>query len=66
MKNNHFDRNEIRQFYSQATIWWGDDPQDVGTHQKRISTLHQWCGKRSVANLGFRVCVGSQCGGHDR
>lgn len=38
-------RDDIRHFYSQASIWWGDDSQETETHMERVETLHRLCGK---------------------
>ncbi len=43
--NKKMTREDIRRFYTQASIWWGDDPQESGTHMKRVELLHRLCGR---------------------
>lgn len=44
----------IKDFYTQAGIWWGDDPQAVGVHPSRVKTVERLCGKGSkkILELG--------------
>lgn len=44
----------VKDFYTQAGIWWGDDPQDKGTHQERAAIIERLCdnGKKHILDLG--------------
>ncbi len=34
----------VEDFYTQAGIWWGEDPQDKGTYAARVATVERLCG----------------------
>jgi SAM-dependent methyltransferase len=44
----------VKDFYDQAGVWWGADPQEAGVHQTRVQTVERLCGKGSkkVLELG--------------
>jgi SAM-dependent methyltransferase len=44
----------IKDFYTQAGIWWGDDPQAAGVHPARVKTVERLYGKGSkrILELG--------------
>lgn len=37
-------REWIRDFYDQAAVWWGPDPQQPGVHEARRAALERLCG----------------------
>lgn len=41
-------------FYTQAGIWWGNDPQSEGTHASRAEIIERQCGagKKRILDLG--------------
>jgi SAM-dependent methyltransferase len=41
----------IKEFYDQANIWWGPDPQDLGVHTARVNTVHRLCGPEPMQIL---------------
>jgi hypothetical protein len=44
----------VKDFYTQAGIWWGRDPQEEGVHEARVQTLQRLCGPglKRVLDLG--------------
>ena len=44
----------IKDFYDQASIWWGADPQEEGVHPGRVKTVERLCGKepKRILELG--------------
>ena len=44
----------IKDFYTQAGTWWGDDPQEAGVHPARVKTVERLCGQGSqrILELG--------------
>src|SRR5574341_1831236 len=44
----------INDFYTQAGIWWGDDPQASGVHEARVKTVERLCGggSKKILELG--------------
>ena len=44
----------VKDFYTQAGIWWGDDPQAEGTHAERAAIIERLCGsgKKHILDLG--------------
>ena len=44
----------IKDFYTQAGIWWGDDPQAPGVHPARVKTVERLCGQgtKRILELG--------------
>lgn len=44
----------IKDFYTQAGIWWGDDPQVVGVHEARVKLIERLCGPeiKRILDLG--------------
>ncbi|MGB8983732.1 MAG: class I SAM-dependent methyltransferase [Anaerolineales bacterium] len=44
----------IKDFYDQAGVWWGADPQEAGVHQTRLQTVERLCGQgpKKVLELG--------------
>jgi len=44
----------IKDFYTQAGEWWGEDPQAPGVHPNRVKTLERLCGDgiKNILELG--------------
>ncbi len=44
----------VKDFYSQAGIWWGPDPQEEGVHDQRAKTVERLAGAgvKSILDLG--------------
>jgi len=44
----------IKDFYTQAGIWWGADPQALDVHKKRVETVARLCGagSKKILDLG--------------
>ena len=44
----------VKDFYDQAGIWWGPDPQESGVHQARAETVERLCGPgtKRILDLG--------------
>ena len=56
---SHFDRDVyssacIKDFYDQAGIWWGADPQAPSVHRMRVETVARLCGSEpgTILDLG--------------
>lgn len=49
-----YSRDWVQDFYSQAGIWWGKDPQVAGVHQSRLKTVERLCssGVKTILDLG--------------
>lgn len=49
-----YSQDWVKDFYTQAGIWWGDDPQAVGTHTERATIIERLCGKgkKRILDLG--------------
>ena len=44
----------IKDFYNQAGIWWGADPQAPSVHKARVETVARLCGPgaKTILDLG--------------
>ena len=44
----------IKDFYTQAGVWWGADPQALGVHKTRVETVARLCGagSKKILDLG--------------
>jgi methylase of polypeptide subunit release factors len=44
----------IRDFYTQAAVWWGADPQAPTVHKARLETVERLCGAgpKTILDLG--------------
>jgi SAM-dependent methyltransferase len=53
-KSGHYSLSWVKDFYTQAGIWWGRDPQEEGVHAARVQTLQRLCGPglKRVLDLG--------------
>lgn len=47
----HYSLEWVRDFYDQAGIWWGEDPQEPDTHAKRVAIVKRLCEPVSLALL---------------
>jgi SAM-dependent methyltransferase len=49
-----YSRDWVEDFYTQAGIWWGNDPQEEGTHASRAGIIERLCGagKKRILDLG--------------
>lgn len=49
----------VRDFYDQAGIWWGEDPQEPDTHIQRVETIKRLCGSQplNILDLGSAGCA---------
>jgi len=49
-----YSQDWVRDFYTQAGIWWGKDPQAAGTHTERVQCIECLCGPapRRILDLG--------------
>lgn len=50
----HYSLAWVRDFYDQAGVWWGPDPQAEGVHQARLATIARLCGAgpKRILELG--------------
>jgi hypothetical protein len=51
----------IKDFYDQAAIWWGADPQAQGVHAARAQTLERLCGAGSKHKLERGALMRAWC-----
>ena len=49
-----YSSNWIKDFYTQAGVWWGADPQAPGVHKTRVETVARLCGagSKKILDLG--------------
>ena len=54
LRSGDYSRGWVKDFYTQAGIWWGADPQEAGIHQARAETVERLCGPgaRRILDLG--------------
>ena len=54
LRQTDYSRAWVKDFYTQAGIWWGEDPQAAGTHAERVRTVERLCGPGSkrILDLG--------------
>jgi SAM-dependent methyltransferase len=47
-------RDWVKEFYTQAGVWWGEDPQALGEHVERVKTIERLCGlgTKRILDLG--------------
>jgi len=50
----HYSLEWVKDFYDQAGIWWGPDPQERGVHETRVETIERLCGSgpKRILELG--------------
>jgi SAM-dependent methyltransferase len=50
----HYSLEWVKDFYTQAGIWWGPDPQELGVHETRVKTVERLCGPglKRILELG--------------
>ena len=57
-----------RDFYTQASTWWGPDPQPPGVHKSRVRIVERLCGPRPKrildlgAGAGYTAAAMADCG----
>lgn len=44
LQQDNYSQDWIKDFYTQAGIWWGKDPQATGTHAERVKWVERLCG----------------------
>lgn len=49
-----YSQDWVKDFYTQAGIWWGEDPQAAGEHTKRVELIERLCGPgiKHILDLG--------------
>ncbi len=54
LRQENYSRDWVKDFYTQAGIWWGKDPQAPGTHKERLDTIERLCGQgpKRILDLG--------------
>lgn len=54
MRQQRYSLDWIEPFYTQAGIWWGEDPQAEGVHAARVATVARLCGpgRKHILDLG--------------
>jgi SAM-dependent methyltransferase len=68
LQQENYSQEWVKDFYTQAGIWWGTDPQAAGTHEYRVKTIERLCGpgmKRILdlgAGPGHTVAALADCG----
>ncbi len=68
LKQENYSQDWVKDFYTQAGIWWGNDPQAAGTHDERVKVIERLCGpgtKRILdlgAGPGRTVAALADCG----
>lgn len=70
LRSGSYAADWVKGFYTQAGIWWGDDPQDQGTHTARVATVERLCGPgpHRILDLGTgsgRTAAAYADAGHD-
>ncbi len=53
-RQQDYSQDWVKDFYTQAGIWWGEDPQAAGTHGARVETIARLCkpGILRILDLG--------------
>lgn len=44
LQQSDYSQDWVKDFYTQAGIWWGRDPQAAGTHTERVQCVERLCG----------------------
>jgi SAM-dependent methyltransferase len=54
LRQTTYDQDWVKDFYTQAGIWWGEDPQAAGTHAQRVQLIERWRGPEAqrILDLG--------------
>jgi SAM-dependent methyltransferase len=54
LNQKKYSKEWVKDFYTQAGIWWGNDPQAEGTHAARAAIITRLCGagKKRILELG--------------
>ena len=54
LRQPDYSQDWVKDFYTQAGIWWGNDPQASGTHAERVRLIGKLCGTgpKRVLDLG--------------
>lgn len=70
LKQKNYSQEWVKDFYTQAGIWWGEDAQPVGEHQKRLETITRLRGEGTwrILDLGAgpgRTAAALADAGHD-
>jgi SAM-dependent methyltransferase len=54
LRQEDYSQEWVKDFYSQAGIWWGEDPQAAGVHQTRVKSVERLCGggSKTILDLG--------------
>ena len=65
-----YDSTWISDFYDQAHIWWGDDPQEPGVHPARVQMVERLVGSGPLRILelgagGGNTAAALADAGHD-
>jgi SAM-dependent methyltransferase len=53
-KLGHYSLEWVKDFYTQAGVWWGPDPQAESVHTNRVKTIERLCGlgSKRILELG--------------
>ncbi len=51
LKQGTYSKEWVKDFYTQAGIWWGRDPQAPGEHAARVKTIERLCGVENMRIL---------------
>lgn len=57
LKQKDYSREWVKDFYTQAGIWWGEDPQEGEENENRVKLVEHLCG------LGVKRILDLGCGG---
>lgn len=54
LRQQRYSLDWVKPFYSQAGIWWGEDPQAAGVHAARLAAVERLCepGPKRILDLG--------------
>src|SRR5512144_3094190 len=54
LKQTDYSREWVKDFYTQASIWWGEDPQAAGVHEERVRLVERLRGPgpKRILDLG--------------
>ncbi len=55
LKQPDYSQDWVKDFYTQAGIWWGNDPQAAGTHEERVRLVERLCGPGPSASWIWAV-----------
>jgi hypothetical protein len=50
LRQKTYSQDWVKDFYTQAGIWWGKDPQAAGMHEERVQLIERLCGPGSNAS----------------